>query len=126
MGGADQQLAWIETNDVLAVPYDVPIPGYRNGVVNTLRLWSAAARDEFDLEEFNAGSYADSVASKNAAENITMVLYPNNETENGQELRLRQQYFLASASLQDVLASGFTFAHPDLETALRAVLGKMG
>ena len=94
---------WVDTHDVLAIPYDVPIPGFENDVVNTLRLWSAAARDEFDLEEFNAGSYADSVASKNAAENITMVLYPNAETENGQELRLRQQYFLASASLQDML-----------------------
>ena len=94
---------WIDTNDILAIPYDIPVPGFENDVVNTLRLWSAAARDEFDLDEFNAGSYADSVASKNAAENITMVLYPNATTENGQELRLRQQYFLASASLQDTI-----------------------
>ncbi len=94
---------WLDTHDVLAIPFDVPVPGYRNEIVNTLRLWSASATDEFDLEEFNAGSYADAVASKNAAENITMVLYPNNETESGQELRLRQQYFLASASLQDTL-----------------------
>jgi len=94
---------WLHTHDVLAIPFDVPVPGFENGVVNTLRLWSAAARDEFDLEEFNAGSYADSVASKNAAENITMVLYPNATTEDGQELRLRQQYFLASASLQDTI-----------------------
>jgi len=94
---------WVDTHDVLAIPFDVPVAGYRNGVVNTLRLWSAAATDEFDLEEFNAGSYADAVASKNEAENITMVLYPNAATENGQELRLRQQYFLASASLQDTL-----------------------
>ncbi len=92
---------WVDTNDVLAIPFDVPVPGYRNDVVNTLRLWSAAATDAFDLEEFNAGDYTDAVASKNAAENITMVLYPNNETYNGQELRLRQQYFLASASLKD-------------------------
>ena len=95
--------AWVDTHDVLAIPYDIPVPGFKNDIVNTLRLWSAAARDEFDLEEFNAGSYADSVASKNAAENITMVLYPNATTENGQELRLRQQYFLASASLQDTI-----------------------
>ena len=95
---------WTETHDVLAIPYDIPIPGYRNDVVNTLRLWSAAATDEFDLEEFNAGSYGDAVAAKNEAENITMVLYPNAETENGRELRLRQQYFLASASLQDIIA----------------------
>ncbi len=97
------RFAWHDTHDVLAIPYDIPIPGYRNDIVNTLRLWSASGTDAFDLEEFNAGSYADAVASKNAAENITMVLYPNAATENGQELRLRQQYFLASASLQDVL-----------------------
>jgi starch phosphorylase len=94
---------WVDTHDVLAIPYDIPVPGFENDVVNTLRLWSASALDEFDLEEFNAGSYADSVASKNEAENITMVLYPNAETENGQQLRLRQQYFLASASLQDMI-----------------------
>ena len=95
---------WVDTHDVLAVPFDTPIPGYRNSTVNVLRLWSAAATDEFDLNEFNAGSYTESVAAKNAAENITMVLYPNDTSENGKELRLRQQYFLASASLQDVLA----------------------
>ena len=95
--------AWVDTHDVLAIPFDIPIPGYKNDIVNTLRLWSAAATDEFDLEEFNAGSYGDAVAAKNEAENITMVLYPNAENESGRELRLRQQYFLASASLQDIL-----------------------
>lgn len=95
---------WVDTLDVLAVPYDIPIPGYLNGTINTLRLWKAAATDEFDLGEFNAGSYPESVSTKNAAENITMVLYPNDASENGKELRLKQQYFLASASLQDVLA----------------------
>jgi glycogen/starch/alpha-glucan phosphorylases len=99
---------WSGTNDVLAVPYDVPIPGYANGVVNTLRLWKAAATDEFDLEEFNAGDYTEAVAAKNQAEQITMVLYPNDSSENGKELRLRQQYFLASASLQDVIADWTT------------------
>ncbi len=94
---------WVDSHDVLAVPFDTPIPGYRNDTVNALRLWSAAATDEFDLGEFNAGSYPESVSAKNAAENITMVLYPNDASENGKELRLRQQYFLASASLQDVL-----------------------
>jgi starch phosphorylase len=94
---------WVDTNDVLAIPYDIPIPGYHNGTVNTLRLWKSAATDEFDLGEFNSGLYPESVANKNAAENITMVLYPNDSSENGKELRLRQQYFLASASLQDVL-----------------------
>ena len=94
---------WVDTKDVLAVPFDIPIPGYRNGTVNTLRLWKSAATDEFNLDEFNAGSYPESVAAKNEAEHISMVLYPNDSSENGKELRLRQQYFLASASIQDVL-----------------------
>ena len=93
---------WIDTEDVLAVPYDVPVSGYRNKIVNTLRLWSGSSTAAFNLKEFNAGDYAESVASKNEAENITMVLYPNDASENGKELRLRQQYFLTSASLQDV------------------------
>jgi starch phosphorylase len=103
--GADCRLRarWVDAHEVLAVPYDIPVPGYRNGTVNTLRLWKAAATDEFDLDEFNAGSYPESVAAKNAAENITMVLYPNDASESGKELRLRQQYFLASASLQDAI-----------------------
>ncbi len=95
---------WISTYDVLAIPFDTPIPGYQNNTVNTLRLWKSAATEEFNLDEFNAGDYAESVAAKITAEDITMVLYPNDANENGKELRLRQQYFLASASLQDVLA----------------------
>jgi starch phosphorylase len=98
-----KRVCWVDTHDVLAVPFDTPIPGYQNGTVNTLRLWKAAATDEFDLQEFNEGDYAESVAAKNTAENITMVLYPNDANENGKALRLRQQYLLASASLQDVL-----------------------
>ena len=98
-----EAVRWVDTRDVLAVPYDTPIPGYRNDTINTLRLWKAAATDEFDLDEFNAGSYPESVAAKNAAEHITMVLYPNDASECGKELRLRQQYFLASASIKDVL-----------------------
>ncbi len=97
------QIRWVDTHSVLAVPYDIPIPGYRNGTVNTLRLWKAVATDAFDLGEFNAGSYSESVAAKNAAEHITMVLYPNDASENGKALRLKQQYFLASASLQDAI-----------------------
>ncbi len=99
----EHQARWINTHDVLAVPYDVPIPGYQNNTVNTLRLWNSEATDEFNLDEFNSGSYIDAVASKNLAEQISMVLYPNDASENGKELRLRQQYFLASASLQDIL-----------------------
>lgn len=95
---------WADSHDVVAVPYDMPIPGYQNNIVNTLRLWKATTTDVFDLEEFNAGSYPEAVAAKNSAEQITMVLYPNDASENGKELRLKQQYFLVSASLQDVLA----------------------
>tara|TARA_R110002073_G_scaffold123819_14_gene268088 strand:- start:59936 stop:62443 length:2508 start_codon:yes stop_codon:yes gene_type:complete len=97
------RMRWVDTQDVLAVPYDTPIPGFQNQTVNTLRLWKAAATEEFDLGEFNAGSYPEAVAQKNAAEHITMVLYPNDSSENGKELRLRQQYFLASASIKDVM-----------------------
>lgn len=99
-----RHVRWVDTHDVLAVPFDMPVPGYRNDVVNTLRLWKAVATEEFDLTEFNAGSYTEAVAQKNLAEQISMVLYPNDVSENGKALRLRQQYFLTSASLQDVLS----------------------
>ncbi|QBF84027.1 glycogen/starch/alpha-glucan phosphorylase [Shewanella maritima] len=94
---------WQAGQTVLAVPHDMPIPGYRNGRINTLRLWKAEADDDFNLAEFNDGDYTESVAAKNLAEQITMVLYPNDASENGKELRLRQQYFLSSASLQDLI-----------------------
>jgi len=97
------RVRWVDTNDVLAVPYDVPVSGYRNKTVNTLRLWKATTTDEFNLDEFNAGSYTEAVAAKNDAEHISMVLYPNDASESGKILRLRQQYFLASASLQDAI-----------------------
>ena len=111
-----EKVCWVNTSDVLAVPYDTPIPGYQNGTVNTLRLWESEATEEFNLQEFNAGDYAESVAEKNTAENITMVLYPNDANENGKVLRLQQQYLLASASLQDVVANwvgrhGANFTH---------------
>ena len=98
-----ERARWAGTNDVLAIPFDMPISGYRNHAVNTLRLWKAAATDEFNLDEFNAGSYTEAVQEKNHAEHISMVLYPNDSSESGKELRLRQQYFLASASLKDAL-----------------------
>ena len=94
---------WLETRDVIAIPYDMPITGYKNNTVNTLRLWQATATDEFNLDEFNSGSYTDSVGAKNSSENISMVLYPNDATDIGKELRIKQQYFLASASIQDVI-----------------------
>ncbi len=94
---------WEDAEMIEAVPYDVPIPGYKNHTVNTLRLWSASSPDGFNLSEFNAGSYTEAVEAEAKAENITMVLYPNDSSENGKQLRLKQQYFLVSASLQDVL-----------------------
>lgn len=97
------QVRWEGTNDILAIPFDMPVSGYKNKTVNTLRLWKAAATDEFNLAEFNAGSYTEAVQAKNQAEHISMVLYPNDSSENGKELRLRQQYFLASASIQDAM-----------------------
>ena len=96
------RVRWVDTNDVLAIPYDMPISGYRNEVINTLRLWKSSATKAFNLDEFNAGSYSDAVEAKNEAEHISMVLYPNDASDSGKELRLRQQYFLASASIQDV------------------------
>lgn len=108
------RVRWVETGDVLAVPYDMPITGYRNHAVNTLRLWKSVATDEFDLSEFNAGSYSESVQAKNHAEHISMVLYPNDSSENGKELRLRQQYFLASASLQDAFRQWRAAGNSDL------------
>ncbi|HMM47275.1 MAG TPA: glycogen/starch/alpha-glucan phosphorylase [Thiobacillaceae bacterium] len=105
---------WVDTSDVLAVPYDMPISGYRNNVVNTLRLWKTASTDAFNLEEFNAGSYTEAVQAANHAEYISMVLYPNDASESGKELRLRQQYFLASASLQDALRQWRAAGNTDL------------
>ena len=95
----------VDSMDVLAVPYDMPIPGRDGETVNTLRLWKATATNAFNLTEFNAGGYTEAVASKTYAEKITMVLYPNDASENGKLLRLKQQYFLVSASLQDVVAA---------------------
>jgi starch phosphorylase len=98
-----RQIRWVSNDDVLAIPFDMPISGYQNKTVNTLRLWKSTATDEFNLDEFNAGSYTEAVEAKNHAEHISMVLYPNDSSENGKELRLRQQYFLASASIQDAV-----------------------
>lgn len=93
---------WIETEQVMGVPYDIPIVGFSDSV-NTLRLWSARADDEFHLDDFNKGSYVEAVENKVLAENLTKVLYPNDNVLAGKELRLRQQYFFTSCSLQDIL-----------------------
>ena len=96
------RLRWVGAECVQGVPYDLPIVGY-NHAVNTLRLWSAKATDEFALEEFNKGSYVEAVGRKVLAENLTKVLYPNDNTLAGKELRLRQQYFFVCCSLADIL-----------------------
>ena len=93
---------WFPDVQVQGVPYDLPIVGY-NHAVNTLRLWSARALDEFDLADFNQGSYVEAVENKVLAENLTKVLYPNDNTMAGKELRLKQQYFFVACSLRDIL-----------------------
>lgn len=94
---------WVGTDDVLANAYDTIIPGYGTEVTNTLRLWSAKATEEIDLSAFNQGNYFGAVESKNHSENVSRVLYPDDSTLSGRELRLRQEYFFVSASLQDIL-----------------------
>jgi starch phosphorylase len=98
-----ERYRWVDTHNVLAMAYDTPIPGYGNNTVNTLRLWRARATHDFDLEDFNAGDYVGAVEHKVLSENITRVLYPNDNFYLGQELRLKQQYFLVSATLQDAI-----------------------
>jgi glycogen phosphorylase len=94
---------WVNTKDVMAMAYDTPIPGYRNNTVNTLRLWSAKSTREFNLELFNYGDYEKAVEDKSLSETITRVLYPNDNFFVGRELRLKQQYFFVSATLQDIV-----------------------
>ncbi|MDB4948306.1 MAG: glycogen/starch/alpha-glucan phosphorylase [Gemmatimonadetes bacterium] len=94
---------WADTHDVLAMAYDTPIPGYCNHTVNTLRLWAAKATQEFDLEGFIRGNYIAAVEAKANTETISKVLYPPDDTGQGKELRLKQQYFFVSATLQDIL-----------------------
>ena len=97
---------------VLAVPYDMPIIGYKSSTINTLRLWQSEAVCEFDFEKFNNQDYLEAIAQKSEAEEISMVLYPNDSTTAGKTLRLRQQYFFTSASLQDIIRK-HKIAHGD-------------
>lgn len=94
---------WVGAKTVLGVPYDIPIVGYGTETVNFLRLWGSKATEEFDLSTFNQGGYIAAVAEKTAGETISKVLYPNDKTENGRELRLVQQYFFVSCSLRDII-----------------------
>jgi len=99
----DQGAKWVDTQVVLALPYDNPVPGYKNNCVNTMRLWSARAPASFNLSFFNSGDYIQAVCDRNQAENISRVLYPNDNFFEGKELRLKQQYFLVAATLQDII-----------------------
>ncbi len=98
-----EQHKWIDSSDVLAMAYDTIVPGYGTQATNTLRLWSAKATEEIDLGAFNSGNYFGAVESKNHSENVSRVLYPDDSTESGRELRLHQEYFFVSASVQDLL-----------------------
>lgn len=94
---------WVDTQIVYAMPYDNPIPGYGNNIVNTLRLWSAKSPIDFNLKFFNDGDYIQAVLDRNLAENISRVLYPNDNFFEGKELRLKQEYFMCAATLQDII-----------------------
>uniref|UniRef100_A0A803T7W3 Alpha-1,4 glucan phosphorylase n=1 Tax=Anolis carolinensis TaxID=28377 RepID=A0A803T7W3_ANOCA len=96
-------IKWVDTQVILAMPYDTPVPGYKNNTVNTMRLWSAKAPNDFNLEEFNVGDYIQAVLDRNLAENISRVLYPNDNFFEGKELRLKQEYFVVAATLQDII-----------------------
>jgi len=105
---------WIDTEDVMAMAYDTPVPGYHTSTVNNMRLWTAKASRDFNLTYFNEGNYIKAVEDKNASENLSKVLYPSDTTLMGRELRLKQQYFFVCASLQDILRR-FTKFHADLD-----------
>ncbi len=98
---------WVGTKTILGVPHDIPIAGYGTKTVNLLRLWASKATDDFDLAAFNSGGYVDAVREKAIGETVSKVLYPNDKTENGKELRLVQQYFFVSCSLRDILRRHF-------------------
>jgi starch phosphorylase len=101
--GGHEHVRWLPDRVVNGIPYDTPILGYRTHTANTLRLWRAEAPEAFDLESFNRGDYFGAVNRKTVLENITKILYPNDETQQGRQLRLEQQYFFVSCSLQDML-----------------------
>ncbi|MTJ82709.1 MAG: glycogen/starch/alpha-glucan phosphorylase [Telmatospirillum sp.] len=95
---------WVDAEEVMAMAYDVPVPGFGGATVNNLRLWAAKSTREFNLKYFNQGNYIEAVRDKNESENLSKVLYPSDSTERGRELRFRQEYFFVCASLQDILA----------------------
>ena len=105
---------WVDTEDVMAMAYDTPIPGYKTHSVNTLRLWTAKSSREFDLKFFNEGNYIRAVEKKMQSETISKVLYPADNVIEGKELRFKQEYFLASATVHDVIYR-FKKKHKDMK-----------
>jgi starch phosphorylase len=105
---------WVDTHDVMAQAYDTIVPGYATEATNLLRLWSAKADQEFNLSAFNQGNYVGAVEEKNASENVSRVLYPDDSTQAGRELRVRQEYFFCAASLQDIIGR-FLEKHDDVD-----------
>jgi starch phosphorylase len=98
-----ERIRWIPERKIMGTPFDTPVAGYNNNTVNTLRLWRAGASEEFDFQIFDSGNYVGSVTDKIFSENISKVLYPNDNTSQGKQLRLEQQYFFVSCSLQDII-----------------------
>jgi glycogen phosphorylase len=107
----DFEVRWVPDQIVKGIPYDTPIVGYRSGIANTLRLWKSEATESFYFERFNSGDYAGAVGAKVFAENITKVLYPNDDVLQGKQLRLEQQYFFTSCSLQDMVRRHLAAGH---------------
>lgn len=109
-----ERMVWVDTRDVMAQAYDTIVPGYATDATNLLRLWSAKADQEFNLAAFNQGNYVGAVEEKNASENVSRVLYPDDSTQAGRELRVRQEYFFCAASLQDIIQR-FLEKHSDFD-----------
>ncbi len=111
---------WIPANSVIGIPYDTPVPGYDTDTVNPLRLWRTEASDDFNFDAFNSGNYDGAVAEKMRSETISKVLYPNDNTPQGKQLRLEQQFFFVSCSLQDIIRTHLN-RFPDLHNLPEAV-----
>src|SRR5271170_3076651 len=107
----EYKVQWKPETVVKGIPYDTPILGYRSGIANTLRLWRSEATESFYFDRFNSGDYQGAVGAKVFAENITKVLYPNDEDIHGKQLRLEQQYFFTSCSLQDMIRRHLFYGH---------------
>ena len=115
---------WHEAEKVMATAYDMIVPGYHTKTINTMRLWHARAAESLDLTLFSQGNYMQAVASKNQSENVTRVLYPDDSSYQGRELRLRQEYFFVSASLQDIVRR-YLHNHKVMHSKRKAIINRM-